>query len=135
MFSEKLRYTLKTLAYLSTVDPEKYTTISDLTDLLEIPRGYLNRIVPELVELGYLNSKKGLGGGIKLARSPEDIQLRALLEDTGALAHRSEDSYENCCVPEIFDRCIIETWMTDFRDEVVSDSSLAELRDRLMEKD
>lgn len=134
MFSEKHRYTLKTLAYLSTIGPEEFTTIETLTEKLDIPRGYLNRIIPELVEYDYLESKKGLGGGVKLARSPEKIKVKSILEDSGALVHRTEDSYEACCVPEIFENCMIDVWMDDFRENVIQDSSLADLRDQLMEK-
>lgn len=131
MFSEKHRYTLKTLAFLSTVGTEDYTTISDLTEKLHIPRGYLNRIIPELVDLGYLDSKKGLGGGVKLSRPPEEIEVKSILGDTGALVHRTDDSHEACCVPEIFEECMIDMWMDRFRSEIIQDSSLAELRDQL----
>lgn len=134
MFSEKHRYTLKTLAYLSTVGTEEYTTISNLTEILHIPRGYLNRIIPELVDRGYLDSKKGLGGGVKLAKGPGDIKILSILEDTGALVHRNDDSHEACCVPEIFEQCMIDVWMDDFRSEVIQDSTLADLRDRLQQE-
>lgn len=132
MFSEKHRYTLKTLVYLATVESDEYTTISDLTETLDIPRGYLNRIIPELVDFGYIDSKKGLGGGVKLAQSPDNITVRSILEDTGALVHRTDDSYEACCVPDLFDDCMIDMWMDKFRTDVIQDTTLAELRDQLI---
>ncbi|MFB6347816.1 MAG: Rrf2 family transcriptional regulator [bacterium] len=131
MFSEKHRYILKTLSYLSTIGTEDYTTISNLTERLDIPRGYLNRIIPKLVDMGYLESKKGLGGGVKLARPANEIRMSDLLEDTGALLHRTEESYEECCVPEVFDECMIDIWMDDFRSEVIKESTLEDMRNRL----
>ncbi len=41
-----------------------------------VPANYLVRILNDLREAGLVESKRGVGGGYTLARSPEDISLR-----------------------------------------------------------
>ena len=131
MFSERNRYILKLMAYLATLEPETYETMSDLSDDLEIPRGYLNRIIPELVEMGYVDSKKGKGGGVRLALDPGDVEMLTLLDDMGAMQHRSEETYEACCIPVGFDDCMIELWMDEFKDKIIGDTTLKEISRKL----
>lgn len=131
MFSERNRYILKLMAYLATLEPGSYETMAELSEKLGIPRGYLNRIIPELVEMGYVNSKKGKGGGVRLARGADEITMLSLLDDIGAMQHRTEETYEACCIPEDFNQCMIENWMDEFRESVIGDVTLQEVSTQL----
>jgi Rrf2 family nitric oxide-sensitive transcriptional repressor len=131
MFSERHRYILKLLTYLASRDEREYKTMASLCEELTIPRGYLNQLIPELVDLGYLVSKKGRGGGVRLALDPEDIEMLALLNDTNALDHPDDATHESCCVPAYFDRCIVDLWMDDFQRDVLGEPTLAEACDRM----
>lgn len=131
MFTERHRYILKVLCHLAYQEDDAYETLSSLEETLDIPRGNLNQLVPELVELGYLESKKGRGGGIRLARPPEELEMRALIEDTRAMEHRSEETTASCCVPEEYEQCVVEVWVDKFKDTILADTTLADVRNQL----
>ena len=132
MFTERHRYILKLLTYLASLEDREYQTMASLCEELTIPRGYLNQLIPELVDLGYLESKKGRGGGVRLARGPEDVQMLALMNDTDALAHRETADHESCCVPEYFEECIVDLWMDDFKQKILGTTTLNEACQRML---
>lgn len=131
MFNERTRYTLKMFAYLAVDRSNEYQTIDQLAGDLEIPRGYLGKICQELAHSGYLDSKKGVNGGVRLNKEPSDIIVADLLEELGVLTHRTEDTYEACCVPKLFDNCMIDLWMDRFREQVIGSQDFAELVEEL----
>lgn len=67
-------YSLRVLVYLS-VNPDKIATITEISDYYEISRNHLVKIVHNLAQLGYIQSFRGKGGGLKLALAPQDIGI------------------------------------------------------------
>ena len=47
----------------------------DLSEEMDIPYSFLRLIVRKLVLAGLVESKKGKGGGVRLARNPSDISI------------------------------------------------------------
>lgn len=47
----------------------------DLADTVSVPLAYLQKILRRLVVAGLLESRKGHGGGFRLARAPEEISF------------------------------------------------------------
>lgn len=57
--------------------------LSDCAGIAEregIPASFLSKLVPMLVRAGLVRSQRGSAGGIELARAPEGITLRAIVE-------------------------------------------------------
>ena len=69
-----------------------------------IPLKYLQQILRELKDAGYLESRKGPGGGYVLARKPEEITLaevvRAMDGPIAAVSCVSVFSYQECGCPD-----------------------------------
>jgi Rrf2 family nitric oxide-sensitive transcriptional repressor len=74
-------YSLRVLIYLA-LQPEKLTTINQLTDAYGVSRHHIRSVVHHLAKLGYINSTQGKGGGLTLALKPEEISLREIVEKT-----------------------------------------------------
>ncbi len=125
MFSEKNRYVLKLMTYLAALDGTEYRTVRQLAEETDLPKPYLSKIVRELANKGYLETRKGPEGGARLREDPSSVRLDELLDDMGALSHNEQG--DACCVSEIFDKCYVDDWIQGFKDEVLRGRSLADM--------
>jgi len=69
-------------------DPDRPFTTADLADEFQISRNHLAKVISALAAAGYLETRRGGGGGAELARPPENIRLGdvvATLESDQAL--------------------------------------------------
>jgi Rrf2 family iron-sulfur cluster assembly transcriptional regulator len=55
------------------------TSVRDIAERTGLPQPYLEQILLALKGAGLVRSKRGVGGGYVLARSPEDIRLSEIL--------------------------------------------------------
>lgn len=74
-------YSLRVLIYLGLQD-EQLVTIRKISDSYGISRNHLMKVVSLLTRVGYLTAQRGPGGGIRLARDPQDINLADVIRDT-----------------------------------------------------
>jgi len=126
IFSERDRYVLKLLAFLSAREDDDYITVGEVSDAASIPRGYLGKIVSLLSKKGYLETVQGPHGGIKLGRPADEITVRNLLTDIESLQHDS--SGDLCCVTDEFGNCFVSEWIDSFKNDVLDDTTIAELQ-------
>lgn len=87
MISTRGRYALRVLVYLAEQDSSRYIPLKEIADDQEISEKYLESIVKTLVAADYLEGLRGKGGGYRLRRSPEEMNVLSVLEITeGSLA-------------------------------------------------
>ncbi len=87
MISTRGRYALRVLVDLAEQDSDRYITLREIAERQEISEKYLESIVRELVRAGFLDGLRGKGGGYRLARSAEELNVLEVLQATeGALA-------------------------------------------------
>ncbi len=73
-------FALRTLMYLAVVPKNgALANISDIADSYHISKSHLTKVVHQLGKLGYIDSIRGKGGGIRLAKAPETINLGILI--------------------------------------------------------
>lgn len=58
----------------------QFMSIDEVSAQSRIPRPYLSKILQDLSRGGILYSRRGTGGGFKLARHPREISLRDIIE-------------------------------------------------------
>lgn len=88
-------YSLRVLLYLGAKDPEELSTIKDISDSYGISKNHLMKVTHELGKMGYIETVRGRGGGIRLAVVPEEINIGQLVRKT------EEDFYlVECFNPE-----------------------------------
>jgi Rrf2 family protein len=100
MITMKTKYALKALGYLAMAPPEAPVLIAEIADREDIPRKFLELILAELKQHGFVRSRKGRGGGYYLAVTPQKISVAAIMRVLdGSLAPvpcLSRTAYQRC---------------------------------------
>jgi Rrf2 family nitric oxide-sensitive transcriptional repressor len=73
-------YSLRVLIYLGLKDDGR-VTIREISDAYGISRNHLMKVVSLLTRMGYLDARRGPGGGIALARPPREIIIADVVRD------------------------------------------------------
>ena len=73
-------YSLRVLIYLGLRDNGR-VTIREISDAYGISRNHLMKVVSMLTRMGYLDARRGPGGGIALARPPKEIIIADVVRD------------------------------------------------------
>jgi Rrf2 family transcriptional regulator, nitric oxide-sensitive transcriptional repressor len=74
-------YTLRVLMYLA-LDRARLATIPEIAAAYGISENHLMKVVHQLARAGVVESVRGKGGGIRLARAPEEIRLGEIVRTT-----------------------------------------------------
>jgi Rrf2 family nitric oxide-sensitive transcriptional repressor len=74
-------YSLRIALYLAS-HPERRCSVDEISRAYGISRAHLVKIVQRLTELEVVSATRGRGGGLRLARAPEDINVGALVRAT-----------------------------------------------------
>src|SRR3954447_13983857 len=115
-------YALRSLLVLGLNYEQPVVRIQTISEQQNIPKRFLEQILNDLKSAGVLQSKRGVAGGYRLARRPEEITLAVVVRHIeGALAPVScvsERFYEKCSCPDE-SRCAIRSVMKEIRDAVV----------------
>jgi Rrf2 family nitric oxide-sensitive transcriptional repressor len=74
MISQTVEYSLRAVLVLAS-QYDKAMTVREMAEVARIPAPYLSKIMKGLVRSEIVQSRRGLGGGFKLARNPKDITI------------------------------------------------------------
>src|SRR4029079_9383692 len=115
-------YALRALLVLGLNYDQPVVRIQTISEQQNIPKRFLEQILNDLKSAGVVQSKRGIAGGYRLARRPQEITLAAVVRHVeGALAPVScvsERFYEKCSCPDE-SRCAIRSVMKEVREAVV----------------
>lgn len=76
-------YGLRALIALA-VAPDRRLTVNGISAAYGISRNHLVKVVAKLADLGYVETTRGKGGGVRLARAPEDIRVGHVVREMEA---------------------------------------------------
>lgn len=93
-------FSLRVLIYLGTKEKQELSTIQAISDAYGISKNHLMKVTYELGKLGYIETIRGRGGGIRLAMEPEAINIGQVVRKTEDDFHLVEcfDCNSNSCV-------------------------------------
>jgi Rrf2 family nitric oxide-sensitive transcriptional repressor len=92
-------YSLRTLMFLAV--RSKRQTVAAVADFFQISQTHIGKVVNHLARLGYVRSIRGIGGGLELARSPDEITIGEVVRAVEGNVHLLD------CVA-IEDVCVIQ---------------------------
>ncbi|RYE79384.1 MAG: Rrf2 family transcriptional regulator [Hyphomicrobiales bacterium] len=135
MLTAKGKYGLKALVHLSHYPMGQLELVSDIASANNIPKKFLDAILSDLRNAGFVQSRKGKGGGYRLARPPEEIRVgsvvRVLDGPLAPIPCASHTRYEACDDCDV-ETCQVRHMMVNVRNaiaEVLDSTTLAQMRD------
>jgi Rrf2 family nitric oxide-sensitive transcriptional repressor len=93
-------YALRLLMLLA-LEPGALHTIEEAARRYRISRNHMMKVAQTLAQSGFIESLRGRGGGLRLARAPETINLGAVIratEDSFALVECFERERNQCVI-------------------------------------
>src|SRR5881227_539175 len=115
-------YALRAMLVLGLRYDQGVVRIQTISDQQNIPKRFLEQILNDLKSAGIVQSRRGVVGGYRLAKPPEEITLAAIVRHIeGALAPVScvsECFYEKCSCPDE-SRCAIRSVMKEIREAIL----------------
>lgn len=116
--SSRGEYALRALICLGAKD-NNLINIEEISEKTLVPVNYLEQILLQLKRNGYVQSKRGVKGGYKLGRNPNDIIIGEVIRNLeGPLAPMgcvSITSYESCPLEE---GCLLKPLWALVRDKI-----------------
>ena len=135
MLTKKGKYGLKALVHLAHMPAGQLAFVNDIATGNNIPKKFLDAILGELRNAGFVQSRKGKDGGYRLARPADEIKVghvvRVLDGPLAPIPCASRTQYQRCedCNEAT---CQVRHLMLEVRQaiaEVLDQRSLAEMRD------
>lgn len=113
-------YALRSLMFLA-LNNEKLCNIEEMATNLEISEHHLKKIINKLAKTDYIISIKGRNGGVKLGKSPSEINLGDILKITEENLNIVQCFKNNDCCPYFSENCklkgIINSSLSHFFNE------------------
>ena len=98
--TQRTDYTLRVLMYCAAcVGRAKLPTVCEISEAHGISRSHLMKIVMDLAALGWLETTRGRGGGLRLLRAPASLSLGEVVRQTETDMNMVEcfDKHLNTC--------------------------------------
>jgi Rrf2 family protein len=115
-------YALRAMVVLGLNHGQNVVKIQAISKQQNIPKRFLEQILNDLRSAGVVESKRGIAGGYRLSKLPEEISLAFVIRHfEGALAPVkcvSEKYYAKCTCPDE-SKCGIRSVMKDVREAIV----------------
>jgi Rrf2 family protein len=135
VLTKKGKYGLKAMVHLARFSPGRPVPVLEIASAQQIPKKFLDAILSELRNAGFVNSKMGKGGGYMLARAASDISvgeiIRVIDGPLAPLPCASKTRYQRCddCLDET--KCAVRLVMLDAQralSQVLDSCTLAQMR-------
>ncbi len=135
--STRTRYGMRAMVDLTLHNNAKPVQLKDIAERQQISLSYLEHLIIPLISAGIVKSTRGVHGGIKLAKSPEQIRLKEILEVLeGPLA--PVDCLKDVKACPRSGRCATQDVWSDLKkamENVLDSSTLQDLAERQKSKE
>jgi len=93
-------YSLRVLIFLGALEEDERVNVQEIASIYHISKHHLTKVVHNLGKLGLIETMRGRGGGIRLDKKPDQINIGWLIRQTEEDFHLVEcfNPEENGCV-------------------------------------
>ena len=78
--SRRVDYALRAAIYLARQEPDRPSSVSEISEIEGIPKKFLEKILQSLIQHRVVVSRRGAHGGYLLARKPADVSFQDVME-------------------------------------------------------
>ncbi|WP_372862625.1 Rrf2 family transcriptional regulator [Spongiibacter sp.] len=103
-------YAFRTLLFLAKQPPGQLVNIQHVCDFFDISANHISKVVMRLVRRGDVEAIRGKGGGIRLARLPEEISLLDIVKEFETTLQPINCAEQPC---RIIDNCKLKKLLGD----------------------
>src|SRR5687767_327554 len=89
MFSQTVEYALRAVVHLADQSPAARTT-DQIAAATLVPKAYLSKVIQGLCRAKIVQSKRGIGGGVSLVKSPEELTILEVVNAVEPIARIRE---------------------------------------------
>jgi Rrf2 family transcriptional regulator, nitric oxide-sensitive transcriptional repressor len=75
-------YSLRVLIFLGALEKDEQVNVQDIASIYNISKHHLTKVVHNLGKLGLIETLRGRGGGIRLGKNPNEINIGWLVRQT-----------------------------------------------------
>jgi Rrf2 family transcriptional regulator, nitric oxide-sensitive transcriptional repressor len=79
MFSQTVEYALRAVVFLAQQGENAQTT-EQIAKATQVPQAYLAKVLQSLLRSGISKSQRGIKGGIRLSRDPQEITIYQVIQ-------------------------------------------------------
>ena len=135
--STKGRYGVRALLDLAIHDDGRPVPLKDIARRQAISVQYLEQLASPLIKAGILRSSRGAGGGVNLAKSPDQVRLSQVIEvlEGSTAPVKCVDDPEVCSLSDL---CVTrDVWkeVQKATQRVLESTTLRDLAERQKEKE
>ncbi len=104
-------FSLRLLLYLAQ-QPDRAVTVREIAEFHALSAEHLKKIVRLLSDLGYIQAQRGKNGGLRLARTPDQINLGQLVREEENLTllpcpeHGGDCPLAQCRLARVMDQAL-----------------------------
>jgi Rrf2 family transcriptional regulator, iron-sulfur cluster assembly transcription factor len=136
IFSKRCEIALQAVLFLSAQKPGELFSSGEIAQKLNVPKEFVSKILQTLTSSDIIGSKKGNSGGFFLGQYPEHIRLIDIVAAIDGLEifHKCVLGFKGCGLSA---PCPLHDQWGKLRNEtyeMMSNSTLAELRDKTFDK-
>lgn len=93
LVSQTAEYALRAMAWLAAQRDDRAVSSAELAEAAQIPRYYVSKVMRRMVLAGLVVSRRGHGGGFRLARPRDQVTFFAVLEAVGDIGDESRCAF------------------------------------------
>jgi Rrf2 family transcriptional regulator, iron-sulfur cluster assembly transcription factor len=113
-------YAIKATMFLAAMPEGNFAGASEIARSINVPANYLGKLLRRLAEAGILKSRKGHGGGFKLARKAGRISLMSLMEPVEDLSFLSGCMFDSTHKCGYADKCPVHDTWGEIRERLIT---------------
>lgn len=120
-------YSLRVLMYLN--QNKKLATLTELAEVLSVPRNSLIKVSNQLAKLGYIETSRGRSGGLKIKERTGELSLKKIILQTEETFNLAECFKDKNCSCLFMNMCPLRNKLKDAMNSFLASLDLSTLND------